>query len=113
NNQTWVLGYTKGLATASFFGDPFNGGPSRLGRDVTINGKYYPVVDGAYIAGPQWAQYMQQVVGFYDHGDFDAPPQNLIGGTATSQNGNTNATANGNGYGKANGNGKGSGKRKG
>ncbi len=79
NNQTWVIGYTKGLATASFFGDPFNGGPSRLGRNVTVNGKFYPVVDGAYIAGPQWAQYMQHVVGLYDHGDFDAPPQNLIG----------------------------------
>jgi membrane peptidoglycan carboxypeptidase len=24
NNQTWVVGYTRGLATASFFGDPFN-----------------------------------------------------------------------------------------
>jgi len=81
NNQTWVVGYTKGLATASFFGDPFNGGPTRLGRNITINGKYYPAVDGAFIAGPQWAQYMQHAVGLYDHGDFDAPPQNLIGGT--------------------------------
>lgn len=79
NNQTWVIGYTRGLATASFFGDPFNGGPSRLGRNITVNGKFYPVVDGAYIAGPQWAQYMQQVIGLYDHGDFDAPPPNLIG----------------------------------
>ncbi|BAS16660.1 penicillin-binding protein 1A [Arthrobacter sp. Hiyo8] len=33
NNQTWVLGYTKGLATASFFGDPFNGG--LRGSDAT------------------------------------------------------------------------------
>ncbi|GGH91170.1 transglycosylase domain-containing protein [Arthrobacter liuii] len=78
NNQTWVVGYTKGLSTASFFGDPFNGGPSRLGRNVTVNGKFYPAVDGAFIAGPQWAQYMQGAVGLYDHGNFDAPPQNLI-----------------------------------
>ncbi|MDR6620876.1 transglycosylase domain-containing protein [Sinomonas atrocyanea] len=78
NNQTWVVGYTKGLATASFFGDPFNGSAARLGRNVTVNGKYYPVVDGAYIAGPQWAVYMKKVLGFYDHGDFDAPPQSLI-----------------------------------
>ncbi|MGO4859561.1 transglycosylase domain-containing protein [Arthrobacter sp. 2MCAF14] len=92
NNQTWVLGYTKGLATASFFGDPFNGGPSRLGRDITVNGKYYPVVDGAYIAGPQWAQYMQQVVGLYDHGDFDAPPQNLIGGSTPQTRSSDQAT---------------------
>jgi len=85
NNQTWVVGYTKGLATASFFGDPFNGGPTRLGRNITINGKYYPAVDGAYIAGPQWAQYMQGVVGLYDHGNFDAPPQNLISAPATQR----------------------------
>ena len=82
NNQTWVVGYTKGLSTASFFGDPFNGGPNRLGRNVTINGKYYPAVDGAYIAGPQWGQYMQNAVGLYDHGTFDAPPQNLVAGAA-------------------------------
>ncbi|MDJ0459669.1 transglycosylase domain-containing protein [Arthrobacter sp. NQ7] len=83
NNQTWVVGYTKGLATASFFGDPFNGGPTRLGRNITINGKYYPAVDGAFIAGPQWAQYMQHAVGLYDHSDFDAPPQTLINGALT------------------------------
>ncbi|WP_081998202.1 transglycosylase domain-containing protein, partial [Sinomonas humi] len=81
NNQTWVVGYTKGLATASFFGDPFNS-TARLGRDLTVNGQYYPTVDGAYIAGPQWAQYMQQVTGYYDHGIFTPPPQNLITGTS-------------------------------
>ncbi|WP_253190836.1 transglycosylase domain-containing protein [Arthrobacter sp. SRS-W-1-2016] len=92
NNQTWVLGYTKGLATASFFGDPFNGSAARLGRNITVNGKYYPVVDGAYIAGPQWAQYMQQAVSLYDHGDFDAPPQNLIGGSPPKTRGSDQAT---------------------
>ncbi len=85
NNQTWVVGYTKGLATASFFGDPFNGGPGRLGRNITVNGKFYPAVDGAFIAGPQWAQYMQGVVGLYDHGEFDAPPQNLISAPGATQ----------------------------
>ncbi|MDQ0632512.1 membrane carboxypeptidase/penicillin-binding protein [Arthrobacter pascens] len=80
-----MVGYTKGLATASFFGDPFNGGPSRLERNVTINGKYYSAVDGAYIAGPQWAQYMQGVVGLYDHGTFDSPPQNVVSAPATQQ----------------------------
>jgi len=89
NNQTWVVGYTKGLATASFFGDPFNGGPDRLGRNITVNGKFYPAVDGAFIAGPQWAQYMQAAVGFYDHGNFDAPPQNLISAPA-GQRGKSN-----------------------
>ncbi|WP_229867072.1 transglycosylase domain-containing protein [Sinomonas cellulolyticus] len=84
NNQTWVVGYTKGLATASFFGDPFNS-TARVGRDLTVNGRFYPVVDGAYIAGPQWARYMQQVYALYDDGSFTTPPQNLItGGKASS-----------------------------
>jgi len=38
---------------------------------------------GHFIAGPQWAQYMQGVVGLYDHGNFDAPPQNLISAPGT------------------------------
>ncbi|WP_433874524.1 transglycosylase domain-containing protein [Sinomonas atrocyanea] len=80
NSQTWVVGYTQGLATASFFGEALNGPSVRMGRDITVNGKFYPVVDGAYIAGPQWAGYMQQVAKYYDHGSFDAPPQRLISG---------------------------------
>jgi membrane peptidoglycan carboxypeptidase len=80
NSQTWVVGYTRGLATASYFGEAVNGPSARTGRDVTVNGKFYPVVDGAYIAGPQWALYMQQVAGLYDHGDFPTPPQRLITG---------------------------------
>ena len=31
----------------------------------------------------QMAQYMQGVVGLYDHGNFDAPPQNLISAPGT------------------------------
>ncbi|WP_336857444.1 transglycosylase domain-containing protein [Sinomonas albida] len=84
NNQTWVVGYTRGLATASFFGDAFNGSDAHPGQNVWINGKHYDSVDGAYIAGPQWAAYMQQVAGLYDHRDFGAPPQNLISGSTSS-----------------------------
>jgi membrane peptidoglycan carboxypeptidase len=85
NNQTWVVGYTKGLATASFFGealkDPYS---AAYGRDIKINGRFYKSVDGAFIAGPQWAYYMQKAAPLYEHGDFDAPPQNLItGGSST------------------------------
>jgi membrane carboxypeptidase/penicillin-binding protein len=96
NNQTWVLGYTKGLATASFFGDPFNS-TARLGRDITVNGQYYPIVDGAYIAGPQWARYMQQAYTYYDHGDFTPPPQNLITGAAPRGSGSRAPAATGSG----------------
>ncbi|MDP9884843.1 membrane peptidoglycan carboxypeptidase [Sinomonas atrocyanea] len=92
NSQTWVVGYTRGLATASYFGEALNGPSARMGRDVTVNGKFYPVVDGAYIAGPQWASYMQQAAGYYDHGDFDTPPQSLITGDAGTPDGGTGTT---------------------
>lgn len=59
---TWVVGYTTGLATASFFGDALEG-QQRAGQNVTINGKFYEGIDGYMIAGPQWANYMSQVAG--------------------------------------------------
>ncbi|HKU29986.1 MAG TPA: transglycosylase domain-containing protein [Arthrobacter sp.] len=73
NGATWVVGYTTGLATASFFGDT-SAGQSRPGQNVTINGKFYPALDGYMLAGPQWANYMSQVGRLYPAGAFPAPP---------------------------------------
>ncbi|MFJ3958310.1 transglycosylase domain-containing protein [Arthrobacter sp. NPDC090010] len=79
NSQTWVIAYTKGLVTASYFGQVF-GNPNLFeGTNVTVNGVTYPRIDGAYVAGPQMGKYMQQVVGLYDHGEFDPAPDNLLG----------------------------------
>ncbi|GHG53902.1 carboxypeptidase [Sinomonas cellulolyticus] len=78
NSQTWLVGYTKGLATASFFGEALGNPEDHLGRNVMVNGRFWPNIDGAYIAGPQWAYYMQKVLGLYDHGNFDPPPPSLI-----------------------------------
>ncbi len=80
NSQTWVVGYTRGLATASFFGEALNDPSARLGRDVWVNGRHYASVDGAYIAGPQWAYYMQKAADLYDGVAFDPPPRHLITG---------------------------------
>jgi membrane peptidoglycan carboxypeptidase len=79
NSETWLIGYTRGLSTASYFGEALGNPEDHLGRNVTVNGRFWPVIDGAYIAGPQWAYYMQKVLGLYDHGPFDPPPPNLIG----------------------------------
>jgi membrane peptidoglycan carboxypeptidase len=84
NNQTWVVGYSRGVATASFFGIATGSIADKIGQNVTVNGRFYKSVDGAYIAGPQWARYMQAATPLYDHGAFDAPPQNLIGGSTTT-----------------------------
>ncbi|WP_234864829.1 transglycosylase domain-containing protein [Sinomonas albida] len=78
NSETWLIGYTKGLSTASYFGEALGNPEDHLGRNVVVNGRPWPVIDGAYIAGPQWAYYMQQVLGFFDHGPFDGPPPNLV-----------------------------------
>ncbi|WP_284753711.1 transglycosylase domain-containing protein [Arthrobacter sp. efr-133-R2A-120] len=83
NGSTWVVGYTTGLATASFFGDTM-AGQSRAGQNVTINGKFYTAIDGYMLAGPQWANYMTQVAGLYPTAPFPAPPASMIGTPAPS-----------------------------
>ncbi|MFH5878714.1 transglycosylase domain-containing protein [Arthrobacter sp. NA-172] len=78
NGSTWVVGYTTGLATASFFGDTL-AGQSRAGQNVTINGKFYTAIDGYMLAGPQWANYMTRIAGLYPAAAFPAPPASMTG----------------------------------
>ncbi|UKA73362.1 MULTISPECIES: transglycosylase domain-containing protein [Micrococcaceae] len=77
NGATWVVGYTRGLATASFFGDALEG-QQRAGQNVTINGKFYKGIDGYMIAGPQWANYMSQVAALYSTEAFPEPPETML-----------------------------------
>jgi membrane peptidoglycan carboxypeptidase len=76
NGATWVVGYTTGLATASFFGDTLEG-QKRPGQNVTINGKFYKNIDGYMLAGPQWANYMLEVAGLYPAVPFAPPPESM------------------------------------
>ena len=77
NSSTWVAGYTSGLATATWFGDPL-GNQQRAGQNVTINGKFYKGIDGYMIAGPQFSNYMAQVAPGYGTEAFPTPPSNLL-----------------------------------
>ncbi|MET3141012.1 UNVERIFIED_ORG: membrane peptidoglycan carboxypeptidase [Arthrobacter sp. UYEF2] len=77
NGSTWVVGYTSGLATASFFGDALEG-QNRPGQNVTVNGQFYPRLDGYMIAGPQWVNYMLQAAPLYPANPFPAPPASMI-----------------------------------
>ncbi|MEC5179742.1 transglycosylase domain-containing protein [Arthrobacter sp. CG_A4] len=81
NNSTWVVGYTTGLATATWFGDAL-GGQDRPGQNVTVNDKFYKGIDGYMIAGPQFSNYMTQVAPAYGTNPFPAPPSNLVTGPA-------------------------------
>jgi membrane peptidoglycan carboxypeptidase len=112
NSSTWVAGYTSGLATATWFGDPL-GNQQRPGQNVTINGKFYQGIDGYMIAGPQFSNYMLQVAPTYGTNPFPAPPSNLLDPpgyrTSTPSNTtpsnifpNTQPTSNGNSNGKKN-----------
>ncbi|HEX9089206.1 MAG TPA: transglycosylase domain-containing protein, partial [Arthrobacter sp.] len=76
NGATWVVGYTTGLATASFFGDTLEG-QKRPGQNVTINGKFYKNIDGYMLAGPQWANYMLAVAALYPAASFAPPPESM------------------------------------
>ncbi|XAS66861.1 transglycosylase domain-containing protein [Micrococcaceae bacterium Sec5.7] len=77
NGSTWVVGYTSGLATASWFGDPL-GNQSREGRNLTINGQFYAGIDGYMIAGPQFSKFMAQIAPSYGTNPFPEPPSNLL-----------------------------------
>jgi membrane peptidoglycan carboxypeptidase len=80
NGSTWVVGYTTGLATAAWFGDPL-GNQSRPGRNLTVNGKFYKSIDGYMIAGPMFSKYMAQMAPAYGTNPFPAPPTNMKSGT--------------------------------
>ncbi|MCU1518116.1 MAG: glycosyl transferase [Pseudarthrobacter sp.] len=76
NGATWVVGYTSGLSTASFFGDALEG-QKRPGQNVTINGTFYPRLDGYMVAGPQWVNYMLAVARLYPADPFPPPPASM------------------------------------
>ncbi|MFM9431913.1 transglycosylase domain-containing protein [Arthrobacter sp. MP_2.3] len=76
NGATWVVGYTSGVSTASFFGDALEG-QKRPGQNITVNGKFYKAIDGYMLAGPQWANYMLEVAGLYPTNEFPPPPESM------------------------------------
>lgn len=76
SEQTWTVGYTKGLATASWVGNPEEKGQST--NDKLIAGQRIPYVDGSTYAGKAWQGYMNQVAGNFDVSGFDLPPASMI-----------------------------------
>src|SRR6476469_4375303 len=83
NESTWVVGHTRGLATASWFGDPL-GDQRRPGQTITINGQFYKGIDGYMIAGPQFSNFMAQVAPAWGTDPFPAPPSNMLTGPVTA-----------------------------
>ena len=110
STQTWLLGYTQGLSTASWVGSYAEG--SRSLNDVSIGGETPASetsdpddwVDGASYAGEQWQKYMEEIAPDYSTEEFPSAPSDLTrgsdsdsssdsgsssGGTATGDSGGT------------------------
>ncbi|MEO6530625.1 MAG: transglycosylase domain-containing protein [Specibacter sp.] len=81
SEQTWTVGYTKGLATASWIGNPDQG--ARSSNGLLIANQRIPYVDGATYAGKAWQNYMNQVAGGFDVGSFPAPPESMVNAPVT------------------------------
>ena len=75
STQTWTVGYTKGLATASWVGNLAQG--SRSLNNLSINGQSRDYVDGATCAGKQWQTFMQETARRYNTDKFAQPPANV------------------------------------
>lgn len=79
NGSTWVVGYTTGLATAAWFGDPLDN-QLRPGRNLNINGNFYEAIDGYMIAGPMFTSFMRDIAPGYGTNPFTPPPSNMVSG---------------------------------
>ncbi|MFI7482221.1 transglycosylase domain-containing protein [Kocuria sp. M1R5S2] len=81
STQTWMVGYTKGLATASWVGNYRLG--SRSLNGLSIGGQRTTGddwVDGSTFAGGQWQQFMREVARDYDTGQFAEPSDRVLKG---------------------------------
>lgn len=89
--QTWTVGFTKGLATASWVGNPDQGNRSLNG--LMIANTRIPYVDGATYAGVSWQQYMKKVAGNFDTSGFPNPPASMVSAPAPVAPAKPNTTA--------------------
>ncbi len=81
NIETWTVGATSGIATASWFGSYQGNDANWVNQDIMINGRFYTVVDGADLAGGQWAALMNAAGGTYPGQSFAQPPASMLANT--------------------------------
>lgn len=79
STQTWMVGYTRGLSTASWVGS--HNFASRSLNGLSINGKVLNYVDGATYAGAQWQTYMRAQAKNYNTDKFETPSNTVLGYT--------------------------------
>lgn len=77
SSQTWMVGYTRGLSTASWVGSIAGG--SRSLNGLAINGRTLDYVDGATYAGAQWQRFMRDQAKNYKTDKFSMPSEKVLG----------------------------------
>ncbi|MHA7304688.1 transglycosylase domain-containing protein [Arthrobacter sp. TMN-49] len=84
NIDTWTIGGNSGVVSASWFGSYKGNGAEYVNQDIVINGKYYAGVDGADLAGGQWAAVMNAAAAnpAYAGSELVTPPAEMLANTA-------------------------------
>ncbi|MDS2171139.1 MULTISPECIES: transglycosylase domain-containing protein [unclassified Nesterenkonia] len=72
-SSTWFIGFSRGLSTASWVGNPNGVGEDYSLNGETIGGVFFDDVWGSIIAGPMWLDYMNQVAPNYSTDEFPEP----------------------------------------
>lgn len=82
--DTWVVGATSGIATASWFGSYSGNDEKYFNRPgITVNGVTYPQgLDGKDIAGTAWSNFMNAIAPSYKTDAFPAPPAKMLASAA-------------------------------
>jgi membrane peptidoglycan carboxypeptidase len=82
STQTWMVGYTRGLSTASWVGNYELGSRSLNGLSIggQRGGSDTDWVDGSTYAGAQWQRFMQDVAEDYNTGKFTKPSDKVLEG---------------------------------
>ncbi|PYI64823.1 glycosyl transferase, partial [Arthrobacter livingstonensis] len=93
NVQTWTVGANSGIATAAWFGSYQGNGAQWHNQNITINGVYYPNIDGNQLAGSNWAAVMNAAAGSYARKPLTAPPAKMLSKTAPLIAGTNNPMA--------------------
>ncbi|RAN69331.1 hypothetical protein B5P43_36570 [Bacillus sp. SRB_336] len=93
NVQTWTVGANSGMATAAWFGSYQGNAEQWHNQNLTINGVYYPNIDGNQLAGSNWAAVMNAAAGNNAIKPLTAPPAKMLSKTAPLNAGTNNPMA--------------------
>ncbi len=78
-SQTWFMGYTTGMVTASWLGNHVWGNDRGSMEGKQIGGQVYPEIDGSKIAGPSWKNFIDRIPNEYQANPFTPPPASVMG----------------------------------